>query len=78
MMDDSILIVDEEEEFRESLKVILESHYQVFTAESNKEALDIIENYSINIVLLSFDASDAKVWNLLKWQKRSTKILMLS
>ena len=69
MMDDSILIVDEEEEFRESLKVILESHYQVFTAESDEEALDIIENYSINIVLLSFDASDAKGVEFVKMAK---------
>ncbi len=59
-MNDSILIVDEEEEFRESLKVILEHHYQVFTAESDEEALGIIENYNINIILLSFDTSDAK------------------
>jgi DNA-binding NtrC family response regulator len=45
---------------RESLKVILEHHYQVFTAESDEEALGIIENYNINIILLSFDTSDAK------------------
>ena len=56
----SILIVDEEEEFRESLKVALKDHYQIFTAERDQTALDIIENNNIDIVLLSLDASDAE------------------
>lgn len=57
---ESILIVDDEEEFRESLKAILKDHYQVFTAERDQTALDIIEDSTINIVLLSFDVSDAE------------------
>ena len=57
---DSILIVDDEKESRESLKAILNDHYQVFTTERNQPALDIIEKNNINIVLLSFDASDGE------------------
>jgi len=57
---DSILIVDDEKEFRESIKVILDDHYQVFTAKRNQPALNIIEKNNINIVLLSFDASDGE------------------
>lgn len=55
----SILIVDDEEEFRESLKTMLKDYYQVFTAEGDQKALDIIKDNKINIVLLSFDASNA-------------------
>jgi two-component system response regulator AtoC len=57
---ESILIVDEEKEFRESLKATLNDHYQVFTAERSQTALDLIENNNINIVLLSFDTSDGE------------------
>ena len=41
---ESILIVDDEEEFRESLKAMLKDHYNIFTAERNQTALDIIED----------------------------------
>ena len=48
----SILIVDDEEELRESLKIILNDHYQVFTADRNQRALDLIEKNNINAMLL--------------------------
>ncbi|MFH1626291.1 MAG: sigma-54 dependent transcriptional regulator [Pseudomonadota bacterium] len=60
MIKGSILIVDDEEEFRESLKAILKDRYRVFAAERNQTALDIIENNTVNIVLLSVEASDAE------------------
>jgi len=63
---ESILIVDDEEEFRESLKAILKDRYQVFTAESNQTALNIIEGNKINVVLISFDTSNAEGVNFVR------------
>ena len=57
---ESILIVDDEEEFRESIKAILKDRYHVFTAEGDRTALDIIKEHKINLVLLSFETSNTE------------------
>ena len=49
-----VLVVDDQEIFRDSLKVILEDDYDVITAENGAQALDLMRENSkiLSIVLL--------------------------
>jgi DNA-binding NtrC family response regulator len=48
----TILVVDDEESSRESLRLILERHYRVLTADSGEKALEILEQESISVMTL--------------------------
>ena len=53
----NILIVDDNKEFRKAFKFILEENFsenyeQIYEAENGKECLDIISNYSIDVVFM--------------------------
>ena len=48
----NILIVDDEQSLRQSLKLALDSNYNIFFAETGKEALDLLRKNSIDLVLL--------------------------
>jgi len=54
----TILIVDDEPGARESLEVILEDDYQVLSAGSGQEALEILPKESIDLVLLDVNMPD--------------------
>ncbi|MFQ5901572.1 MAG: sigma-54-dependent transcriptional regulator [Thermodesulfobacteriota bacterium] len=49
---DIVLIVDDEDGAREALEFLLEDQYEVFSAGSGKNALQILESKPINLVLL--------------------------
>jgi DNA-binding NtrC family response regulator len=51
----SILIVDDEFGVRESLRVILESHYDIYTASDGEEALNIIKERKIHLITLDLN-----------------------
>ena len=52
-MSHKILIVDDEEGTRESLKLILSDHYEMILTDSSAQALDILDkDKSIRLVLL--------------------------
>ena len=48
----SILVVDDESSVRESLRLILKSQYEVFTAADGQEALECIQKEKIDLVTL--------------------------
>jgi DNA-binding NtrC family response regulator len=48
----TLLIVDDELGARQSLEVILEDDFQVLTAESGQEALQVVQKESVDLVLL--------------------------
>jgi DNA-binding NtrC family response regulator len=54
----SILIVDDEKSVRESLRMVLQDGYDLYTAETGKEALRIFASRSIDIVLLDIMLPD--------------------
>jgi DNA-binding NtrC family response regulator len=47
----SILLVDDEPEILESLKGLLRREFKLYTAESGREALEILENHTIHVVM---------------------------
>ncbi|MDD3375302.1 MAG: response regulator [Candidatus Omnitrophica bacterium] len=58
-----ILIVDDEEGIRESLKLILEDYYNLILAEDGEQALEILENSS-DIALVLMDIKMPKMSGL--------------
>jgi DNA-binding NtrC family response regulator len=48
----SILIVDDEFGVRESLRMILKSYYEIYTAANGEEALKIIKERKIDLITL--------------------------
>jgi len=54
----SILIVDDENGVRESLRMVLQDDYELYLAKTGKEALHIFESRSIDIVLLDIMLPD--------------------
>ena len=52
---ESVLIVDDEAGPRESLRMILDTRYEVHTASGGQEALDLIQNKDIAVVTLDLN-----------------------
>ena len=51
----SILIVDDEAGVRESLKIILKSSYDLYTAPDGEEALKIIQERKIDLITMDLN-----------------------
>jgi len=49
---DTILVVDDEDSSRESLRLILERHYRVLTAASGEKALEILKQEPVSVMTL--------------------------
>src|SRR6476659_5013470 len=49
---DTILVVDDEDSSRESLRLILERHYRVLIADSGEKALEILEQEPVSVMTL--------------------------
>lgn len=61
-----ILVVDDEAIIRGMLEVELEDRYQVFTAEDPAQALDILSNEGIDLVISDINMPGMKGYELLK------------
>jgi len=66
----SILVVDDEPGARDSLAIILEDNYEVFLAAGGMEALDILRNRTIDVVLLDVYMAEMDGIDVLKKIKR--------
>ena len=81
-MKQHILIVDDEEQMRELLSLYLTRHgYEVSTAGSSKETLEIVEQKQINIVVLDIGLADEdglKLLSSIKSLRPETQVVMLT
>ena len=81
-MSHKILIVDDEESIRESLKLILADHYELILTDGSEQALDVLENAKdVKIVLL--DIKMRKVHGLdvlkeIKAKRPDVKVIMVT
>lgn len=71
MEQDTILIVDDELRVRQSLERILKSSYTVLTAAGGSEALSLLQNHQVDVVVLDFYLLDAKASDLLPKIRRN-------
>ena len=77
----TIMVVDDEYGIRESLNMILSDDYNVFLAESGKEAIDIFTKNSIDLILLDIILPKISGLDLLKRFKDldpNSEIIMVS
>ncbi len=76
-----ILIVDDEEGVRKSLEVLLEDEYETISVDCGKKALKVLENKSVNVILLDINLPDIDGIELLSRIKEligETEVIMLS
>ena len=66
----SILIVDDEMAVRESLRMILKPHYEVFTAADGHEALECVRNQKIDLITLDLKMPGLSGIDVLREVKR--------
>ena len=77
----AILVVDDEYGVRESFNMVLSDDYDVFLAESGKEAIDIFTKNSIDLILLDIMLPKISGLDLLKQFKEldpNSEIIMVS
>jgi len=51
----TVLIVDDEFGVRESLRMLLKSHYEIFTAQDGEEALEVLKERKIDLITLDLN-----------------------
>jgi len=77
-----ILIVDDEEGIRESLKLILSDHYELMLTDDGSQCLDILSNADdIGLVLLDIKMPQVSGLNVLKEIKEkypAMKVIMIT
>ncbi len=69
-MNNRILIVDDEEGIRESLKLILENNYDLFFAKNGQECIDVLKSEEINLLLLDIKMPKISGFDILKEIKK--------
>jgi len=77
----TILVVDDELGARQSLEVILEDDYRVLSAESGREALEVLQRESIDLILLDVNMPDMdglEVLRKIKEQDDEMDVIMVS
>ena len=65
----TVLIVDDERGIRHSFYTVLKEPYHVMLAETGKEAIDILEHNSVDLILLDILLPDYDGLNLLRKMK---------
>jgi DNA-binding NtrC family response regulator len=78
---DAILIVDDEDGPRESLRMILKPCYEVHTASDGREALNLIQNKDIEVVTLDLNMprlSGIEVLKEIRKLKPDTEVIVIT
>lgn len=78
----TILIVDDHESMRQTLKDILEDEgYQLFTARSGQEAIDLCQEQSFDVILMDVrmpDLNGVETFRRIKNFAEGTRVIMMS
>lgn len=78
MKNQSILLVDDEQEVMDSFKLWLEDEgYEVYTATSKKKALEILEEYSIAVCLIDLKMKDEDGLRISRELKKTDALLKI-
>lgn len=79
MQSQAILILNQEEAVRNSLKVVLaDEGYRCFTSASIEQALKIIEEKNISLIVLDYVAVNATLLNTLQTHYPATKSIVIT
>src|SRR5574341_665913 len=76
-----ILLVDDEPAVRESLRMVLKEHYELALAASGKDALDLVEQEPLDVVLLDIlmpGMDGLEVLEQIKQRPNAPQVIMLT
>ena len=76
-----ILIVDDEISALEALRMIFKNDYQVLTAQTSRQALDLLENEFVDLVILDItmpDISGMEVLRIIKEKAADVAVVMVT
>ncbi|NQT30622.1 MAG: sigma-54-dependent Fis family transcriptional regulator [Candidatus Saganbacteria bacterium] len=77
----TILVVDDEKSMRESMRMLLAENYTVHLARSGKEAIEIVKNYRIDLVLLDIrlpEIDGVEILKIIKGHDDSIEVIMVT
>ena len=77
----NILVVDDEKSMRDSMQMLLQEDYAVFTAKSAKEAVKLIKNTPIDLVLLDIrlpEIDGIEILKIIKGIDASIEVIMIT
>ncbi|MBN2058055.1 MAG: sigma-54-dependent Fis family transcriptional regulator [Candidatus Saganbacteria bacterium] len=77
----NILVVDDEKSMRESMAMLLSENYNVKLAKSGKEAIEVVRNQPIDLVLLDIrlpEIDGIEVLKLIKGHDDSIEVIMVT
>ncbi len=71
----TILIVDDEDKERRVISLSLKSNYNVLLAQNGKQALELINNNRVHLILTDFNMPEMNGLELLRWAKENYKTI---
>ncbi len=75
-MTETILIVDDEQSICEALrKVLLAEKYYVLLAESGQQAIELLRNQPLDLLLLDLNLPNRTGWGILEWLAEANPLL---
>lgn len=77
----NILVVDDEKSMRETMQMLLKERYTVHLAKSGKEAIQVVKNHQIDLVLLDIrlpEIDGIEVLKIIKGIDESIEIIMVT
>lgn len=77
----NVLVIDDENNVRESLNIILTGEYTVHLAEDYKDAKTILENTEVDVVILDVlfpNTTGEEIFKIIKRKKPDTEIIIHS
>jgi len=77
----NILVVDDEKSMRDSMQMLLQESYTVFTAKSGKEAVKVVKNNPVDLVLLDIrlpEIDGIEILKIIKGIDASIEVIMIT
>jgi len=77
----NILVVDDEKSMRDSMRMLLQGSYTVFTARSGKEAVKVVKNNPVDLVLLDIrlpEIDGIEILKIIKGIDASIEVIMIT
>lgn len=77
----NVLIVDDDQGMRTLLQTLLKDSYQVFTADSGRNAFDVLKNYDIDVILLDIrlgSDNGIEMLSQIKKDYKDTEVVMIT
>lgn len=73
-----LIIENNQDELLELLQILRKPGYNIFTAETNTEALEILQTKEIAVVMLDLDAQELQPYDIIRWINSRDQLLNIN